>query len=142
MVWETRNQRFCLRRINALIADPQTIKRALFLANLPADVRSIVVAQEFDDLDKLVKAANRVWESRHVSSGIKHIAASAQPAQSVESDSKFKSHNARHQGSANTPTASVCFYHLKFCPHPRKCRPGCKFAPLVPKYVGNDKASH
>ena len=131
-----------LRRINALNDDPQTLKRTLFLSNLPADVRSIVIGQDFDDLDKVAEAADRAWESRCVSSGIQHIAASDHPSPRAESVSKFKSHNARHQGSGNTPTAPVCFYHLKFGPHARKCQPGCKFASLVSKYSGNDKASH
>ena len=60
-----------LRKINALNDDPQTLKRALFLSNLPADVRTIISGQEFSDLDKLAEAADRVWEAR--SSGIQHI---------------------------------------------------------------------
>ena len=124
-----------LRRINALNDDPQTLQRALFLSNLPADVRSIVVVQEFDDLDKLGEAADRVWESRRVSSGIQQIAASDHPSPSAESVSKFKSHNARHQGSGYTPIAPVCFYHLKFGPHARKCQPGCKFGEIRTKIL-------
>ena len=40
-----------LRKINALNDDPQTLKRARFLSNLPADVCTIISGQEFSDLD-------------------------------------------------------------------------------------------
>ncbi|GFR77318.1 transposon Ty3-G Gag-Pol polyprotein [Elysia marginata] len=60
-----------LCKINTLNDDPQTLKRALFLSNLPADIRTIIYGQEFSDLDKLAENADRVWESR--SSGIQHI---------------------------------------------------------------------
>ncbi|GFS08955.1 transposon Ty3-G Gag-Pol polyprotein [Elysia marginata] len=60
-----------LRKINALNDDPQTLKRALFLSNLPADVRTIISGQEFSDLDKLAEAADRIWEAR--SASIQHI---------------------------------------------------------------------
>ena len=38
-----------LRKINALNDDPQTLKRVLFLANLPSDVRSILAGHNFPD---------------------------------------------------------------------------------------------
>ena len=49
-----------LRKINALNADPQTLKRALFLSTFPADVQSILAGQDFSDIEKLAEAADRV----------------------------------------------------------------------------------
>lgn len=134
-----------LRKINALNDDPQTLKRALFLSNLPADVRTIIAGQDFDDLDKLAEAADRVWEARScTSTSIQQIAhATDQPSPAGVESIRFKSHNqnSRRPGTNTTsPPAPVCFYHMKFGPHARNCQPGCKFASLLQK-SGNDKAS-
>ncbi|GFR95844.1 retrovirus-related Pol polyprotein [Elysia marginata] len=53
-----------VRKINALNDDPQTLKRALFLSNLPSDIRSILAGQDFIDIGKLAEAADRIWETR------------------------------------------------------------------------------
>ncbi|GFN86369.1 transposon ty3-g Gag-Pol polyprotein [Plakobranchus ocellatus] len=53
-----------LRKINAVNDDPQTLKRALFLSNLPADVRSILAGQEFNDVEKVAEVADRIWQAR------------------------------------------------------------------------------
>ena len=42
-----------LRKINALNDDPQTLKRALFLSNLPAEIRTILAGHNIDDIEKL-----------------------------------------------------------------------------------------
>ena len=128
-----------LRKINALNDDPQTLKRALFLSNLPADVRTIISGQEFSDLDKLAEAADRVWEAR--SSGIQHITQTTNETtpDCVESIQRNRPLNSRRTGSSAAPSpAPVCFYHTRFGPGARKCQPGCKFASLL---SGNDKAS-
>ncbi|GFR58211.1 retrovirus-related Pol polyprotein [Elysia marginata] len=127
-----------LRKINVLNDDLQTLKRALFLSNLPADVRTIMSGQEFSDLDKLAEAADRVWEAR--SASIQHITQTTNKTtpDCVESICN-RSHNPRRTGSSTAPsTAPVCFYHTRFGPGARKCQPGCKFASLL---SGNNKAS-
>ncbi|GFS03712.1 retrovirus-related Pol polyprotein [Elysia marginata] len=53
-----------LRKINALNDEPQTLKRALFLSNLPSDIRSILAGQDFIDIGKRAEAADRIWETR------------------------------------------------------------------------------
>ncbi|GFR83026.1 transposon Ty3-G Gag-Pol polyprotein [Elysia marginata] len=53
-----------LRKINALNDHPQTLKRALSLSNLLADVLSILAGQEFSDVEKLAEAADRIWGAR------------------------------------------------------------------------------
>ena len=52
-----------LRKINALNNDPQTLKHAIFLANLPSEIRSVLIAQHFSNTEQLAAAADRVWES-------------------------------------------------------------------------------
>ncbi|GFS18578.1 transposon Ty3-G Gag-Pol polyprotein [Elysia marginata] len=59
-----RKRTVLIRKINAPNDDPQTSKRALFLSNLPADVRSIPAGQEFSAMEKLAEAADRTWDAR------------------------------------------------------------------------------
>ena len=49
-----------LRKIENLNNDPQTLKRALFLANLPSSIRPILPAQNISDIDKLAEDADRI----------------------------------------------------------------------------------
>lgn len=131
-----------LRKINALNDDPQTLKRALFLSNLPTDVRSIIAGQEFDDLSKLAEAADRVWEAR--CTDVHHIAYNNElptplPVEAVTR--RNKPQNPRRPTSSTTRTAPVCFYHLRFGPQARKCEPGCKFSSLLDRSSGKDNAS-
>ena len=63
-----------LRKINALNDDPQTLKRALFLANLPSDVRSILAGHNFENTDALAEAADRIWETH--TSGVQQVSMS------------------------------------------------------------------
>ncbi|KAK7502996.1 hypothetical protein BaRGS_00005622 [Batillaria attramentaria] len=44
-----------LRKINALSDDPKTLKRALFLANLPSDLRSILAGETSQTQTNLLK---------------------------------------------------------------------------------------
>ena len=70
-----------LRKINALNDDPQSLKRALFLSNLPTDIRSILAGQDFGDIQKLAEAADRIWETRGACvQQVIHTADSSPPA--------------------------------------------------------------
>ncbi|GFS16007.1 retrovirus-related Pol polyprotein [Elysia marginata] len=129
-----------LRKINALNDDPQTLKRALFLSNLPADVRSILAGQEFSDVEKLAEAADRIWDARCAE--VQHITQAdhySSPT-TVEAVMKPRTQTQRRSGPRAQPT--VCFYYRKFSPHARNCQPGCKFSTLLSKPSGNDNASH
>lgn len=138
-----------MRKINALNNDPNTLKRALFLSNLPADVRTILAGLNIDDVDALAEAADRIYETRSVS--IQHISADDSSATSLgehhsnnrnklpEVDA-FKYKN-KTQGSSSNKDNSVCYYHSNFGPNAKKCKPGCKFASLLNKdNSGNDQA--
>ena len=129
-----------LRKINALNDDPQTLKRALFLSNLPADVQSILAGQDFSDIEKLADAADRVWEARCTS--VHHITQdSGQPSATIESVKRHRAHMTRPvdtntTSSSHVPSPPVCFYHLRFGPQARNCQPGCKFSSLLSKSFG------
>ncbi|GFO50069.1 transposon ty3-g Gag-Pol polyprotein [Plakobranchus ocellatus] len=126
-----------LRKINALNDDPQTLKRALFLSNLPVDVRSVLAGREFSDVEE---AADRIWEAR--CAAVQHITPAAHNPSptTVKAVTKPKIQSQRSSGRRAQPT--MCFYHQTFGPHARNCQPGCKFPTLLSKSSGNDNASH
>ena len=130
-----------LRKINALNDDPQSLKRALFLSNLPTDIRSILAGQDFGDIQKLAEAADRIWETRGACvQQVIHTADSSPPAPvTIEAVSRPRFQPQRRPGSKAPSTQAVCYYHLKFDPQARRCQPGCKFSSLLP--YGNDNAS-
>ena len=127
-----------LRRINALNDDPNTLKRALFLANLPSDMHTILAAQNITRLEDLADAADHIWEAK---SAAAQIAAFSQTTQEeyTEQEREIPSGvEAVSKGRYNlhkpkTNAADICFYHSKFGPAARRCQPGCKFASLVAK---------
>lgn len=152
-----------LRKINALNDDPKTLKRALFLSNLPADIKCILASQNFSDLDQLALAADRIWETKSttavsaivnqtISGGAQSMSeggfAASSGGATFESGSQLPNIDAinkryrpnQHQRNGPAPVNSqrfVCFYHTKFGPKARRCQPGCSFA--LPS--GNVKAS-
>ena len=138
-----------LRKINALNSDPQTLKRALFLANLPSDVRSILAGNNFADTDTLAEAADRVCEAR--TSGVQQVFRAPTETHSANMEPPFE-HNVvtpslnetvfaisrgkrqlTPQQRGTTSSSSVCFYHQRFGPDARRCLHGCKFASLLTK---------
>ena len=56
-----------LRELESLNNDAETLHRALFLAQLPTQVRSILALQEFLDIHDLAKAADRIVEAKNIS---------------------------------------------------------------------------
>ena len=138
-----------LRKTNALNGDPQTLKHALFLANLPSDVRSILAGRNFTDTDALAEATDRIWEAR--TSGVQQVFRAPTETHSANIKPPFE-HNVvtpsldetvsvinrgnrqiTPQQRGTTSSSSVCFYHQRFGPDARRCLPGCKFASLLTK---------
>lgn len=142
-----------LRKINALNDDPVTLKRALFLMNLPPDIRGILAGHNIADPEELAEAADRIWETRM--SGVQHISSppfliypqhdvtTTPPLpQSEETVAAIKTVRQRGQPlqhSGSTPN-SICYYHQRFGPDARRCQDGCKFSSLL-KLKGNKQNS-
>ena len=126
-----------MRKINALNDDPKTLKRALFLMNLPSDIRSILAGHDTADTDALAEAADRIWEAR--TANVQHIsnfptqAPTEQTTTSEETVSAIKTVKRRGPPSQQNTANSVCFYHQRFGPDARHCQPGCKFSSLLSK---------
>ena len=145
-----------LRKIDALNDDPKTLKRALFLANLPADIRSILAGHNITETEALAEAADRIWETR--TSAVQQVSM-AMPATHTSNMATFSEQNVgapepnvsalkfgkrrqpppSQRGTTSPP--SVCFYHQRFGPDARRCQPGCKFASLLSKANNQDSSS-
>ena len=107
-----------LRHIRSLNADPETLLRALFLAQLPTEVRQILAGSAKTDLDELATAADRIMEASQTSSlpGISGV-------------------DTTRRGNTLKP---LCYYHAKFGRAARKCnRKGCPLSHLIPETEGD-----
>lgn len=124
-----------LRKINALNDDPITLKRALFLLNLPTDLRSILAGQDFPNVDKMAEAADRIWETRASSTP---ILAECSHTDQINAFSKpsFSSKQQKRPPRRENPT-DICYYHQRFGSKARRCDSGCKFADLIPHTSSN-----
>ncbi|GFR95416.1 transposon Ty3-G Gag-Pol polyprotein [Elysia marginata] len=113
-----------LRRINALNDDPRTLKRALFLANLPSDIKTVLAGQDIEDTDKLAEAADRVWETK---TAVQAVSTGEPRELAITTDTADVNAFFRKPGQpkGRNPPA-ICFYHEKFGPEARRCQAGCK----------------
>ena len=122
-----------LRYMRSLNADPETLMRALFLQQLPPEVRRVLAGSTTTDLDELAVAADRIVES-----------STNDPFSRISSISRT---------SENITSTRLCFYHKKFGNAAKKCaRKDCELSHLVPVQLmsssqessssGNGKAGH
>ena len=107
-----------LRHIESLNADPKTLLRALFLAQLPMEVRRVLAGSSTTDLKDLAKEADAIMEAGYTGFSTTSISGVRKP-----------------------PSRELCFYHTKFGKEARKCNQReCKMAHLVPPSVPNSSA--
>ena len=129
-----------LRKINALNDDPRSLKRALFLANLPSEIRNILAGQEFRETEDLAEAADRVWESLSATASVRQVQqmphANIPPTCNTTVEAVAPLHTKPHNvfKASTTPASAVCFYHMKFGSRARNCQPGCKFSSCSPRH--------
>ena len=105
-----------LRHMESLNADPNTLLRALFLAQLPMEVRRVLAGSSTIDLKALAKEADAIMEAGSTGCSATGISAVRKPTSS----------------STITTPRELCFYHTKFGKEARKCNQrGCKMGHLV-----------
>ena len=103
-----------LRHINSLNADPATLKRALFLAQLPVEVRRVLAASTTTDLEDLAVEADKIVEAGTLAttqvSSLAVVAAAKSPADQ-----------------------DLCYFHSRFGKEAQSCRRDkCPLSHLVP----------
>ena len=106
-----------LRKIRSLNSDAETLRRALFLAQLPTDVRGVLAGQQFTTLEALAEAADRVVEAR-------------QPNKHSQASFAISKKGASSRQTQVSTESNICFFHAKYGTLARSCKPGCIFADL------------
>lgn len=107
-----------LRHMESLNGDPKTLLRALFLAQLPVDVRRVLAGSSTTDLKDLAKEADAIMEAGSSGFSATGISAVRKPTSP--------------SSAANTTPRELCYYHTKFGKEARKCNQrGCKMAHLI-----------
>lgn len=105
-----------LQYMRALNSDPATIFRALFLHQLPPEVRRTIATSSETDLDTLAEAADRIMEADSSTSATPLVTAtSADTAQDV---SVIKSPPAQ---PFRKDKYVLCKYHTRYGPKARSC---------------------
>ena len=115
-----------LRKIESLNNDADTLRRAFFLAQLPSQVRAILASQNFADIHELALTADRIVEANNL----------PQPTVNTIDRRKTPTNHVKRSGPV-TDQPFICYFHKRFGPDARTCRPGCWFArfckqPLTP----------
>lgn len=117
-----------LRYIRSLNADPETLLRALFLAQLPIEVRQVLAGSTHTDLDEIATDADRIMEVSRTTSSLPGV---------------LGLKKAKHPSARASATTALCFYHAKFGEAARKCHhKDCPLSHLIPSNMasGNDQA--
>lgn len=99
-----------LRYIRSLNSDPTTLLRALFLSQLPSEIRTVLASSGELNLDILADQADRMIEASKFSTSLS-ISATRQT---------FVNHQ-HTSNSSNKSKDQLCFYHYKFREKARKC---------------------
>ena len=108
-----------LRHIRSLNADPETLLRTLFLAQLPTEVRLVLAGSGETDLDELAADADRILEASRTGTPSSFPGVSG-----VKNDKRHIPESATNK--------SLCYYHAKFGEAARKCnRKDCPLSHLV-----------
>ena len=121
-----------LRHMESLNADPNTLLRALFLAQLLMEVCRVLAGSPTIDLKALAKEADAIMEAGSTGCSATGISALRKPAALP----------------TTTTPRELCFYHTKFGKEARKCtQQGCTMGHLVsstppapPSASGNGQA--
>jgi hypothetical protein len=123
-----------LQHMNNLNADPKTLFKALFLAQLPPEVRQILALSDKTDIKELAKEADRIMEVSRFS-GTSQVNATGGYRKSggryPDSRSGGRNPGDQHPVSMSDQQwpliPGLCKYHSKFGDRARSCLSPCKF---------------
>jgi len=120
-----------LRHIQSLNADPQALLKAIFLAQLPVEVRRCVAMSTATSLEKLAKEADMVLDAGLATpSSISAMARIKKPAQA-----------SLGQSLSPTPEPHLCYFHSRFGANARNCKgKPCPMADL-PRPLASENAN-
>ena len=116
-----------LQHMKNLNADPNTLFKALFLAQLPPDVQRILATSSKTDVNELASVADRITEVTRLTQDVQVNATGTSrgpPQQSQRGQIHTGPSRSRRQMSK---IPGLCKYHSTFGDQAKKCVPPCKF---------------
>ena len=123
-----------LQHMNNLNADPKTLFKALFLAQLPPEVRQILALSDKTDIKDLAKEADRIMEVSQLSNNSQVNSTSGfrkSGGRNPDSRSGGRNPGDQHPVSKSDQQwpllPGLCKYHSKFGDRARSCLLPCKF---------------
>lgn len=141
-----------LRHMKALNSDPKTLFRALFLSQLPAEVRRVLSINTTDTLEVLADEADRIMAAGKAFSAINAI--DEQQVNHVAAFQKFDQNRKMHSGArrgtqltwsqnpslaqAGLNANGICAYHVQFKSDAKRCIPGCQYTRQVKSTVSGN----
>ena len=121
-----------LQHMRNLNVDPKTLFKALFLAQLPSEVRRILASSEKTEIEDLALQADRITETSRLTNELQ--------ANAIGNVRKFSGHHHAQDKSQRVPAGrstksdqtwpllpGLCKYHSRFGEHARSCLQPCKF---------------
>ena len=117
-----------LQHMRNLNVDPETLFKALFLAQLPSEVRRILASSEKTEIEDLALQADRITEASRLTNELQ--------ANAIGNVRKFPGHfhaqNKNQRVNAKSDQTwpllpGLCKYHSRFGEHARSCLQPSKF---------------
>ena len=126
-----------LQHMRNLNVDPKTLFKALFLAQLPSEVRRILASSEKTEIEDLALQADRITEASRLTS-VAQVNATGDLRSPGHICAQNKNQTWQRPGSLDTNVPKIgnqtwpripglCKYHSKFGEHARSCLQPCKF---------------
>ena len=116
-----------LQHIQNLNADPKTLVKALFLAQLPPEVRQILALSDKTDIKELAREADRIMEVSRLSGTSQVSSVGFRKSGGRNPDYPKGDQHPVPKSDQQWPLLSgLCKYHSKFGDRARSCLPPCK----------------
>lgn len=154
-----------LRYMNSLNSDPATLFRALFLMQLPVEVRRVLAINTTTSMEALAEEADRIMAAEKLSPmpigaigdtsespTVNNVAAVGQqgrthgsvlPGVQCSAQHRPRRSPGRSLADAGLDANGVCAYHVRFNADAVRCVAGCRYARHVisPTASGNDNTN-
>ena len=115
-----------LQHMRNLNADPETLFKALFMAQLPHEARRILASSSKTELDELAVEADRIVEVSRLANELPVNAINQGARNRVDTPQRVRSSVEPRTGTWPT-IPGVCKYHLRYGERARSCVRPCKF---------------
>ena len=116
-----------LQHMRNLNVDPETLFKALFLAQLPSEVRRILASSEKTEIEDLALQADRITEASRLTTE-SQVNATGDFRKPGHHHAQNKSQRVNTKSDQTWPLLpGLCKYHSKFGEHARSCLQPCKF---------------